>query len=111
MILATAPPAEARDKSPAGTKATGEIVSVGADKIVIRGNEGIEAEFVINANTKYGKDKALAVGDFGKGDKVLIVYMEENGRRVARSVVAVGALHEKALKGAKSPGDLQKRDR
>ena len=114
LFAAIAPVAHAKEKggpgvkaanphAPAGTRIAGEIVTVGADKIVIRGNKGTEVELAINANTKFGKDKALSVGDFKKGDKVLIVFAEEDGRRVARAVVNVSVVPRKAVKGAHKP--------
>ena len=89
--------------APAGIRWTGEIVSIGPDKVVIMGNKGAESEFVINPDTKFGKDKAQIVSDFKKGDKILLISAEENGRRIARQIINVGAASKKAIHGAKSP--------
>jgi hypothetical protein len=102
---ATASPgaSPANPNTPAGIKWTGEIASISHDKIVIRGNTGGECEFIINTETKFGKDKAQMVADFKAGEKVLVICIEESGRRVARQVISVRALPKKALDGARSP--------
>lgn len=118
LALAIAPVAGAASKSkkhdpgtdpaaahkPAGETVTGEIVSIGVDKAVIVGNKGAETPYVINVETKFGKDMALSLSDFEKGDKVLITFIKKDGHLVARQIENVGAVSKHRVRKAGRPG-------
>jgi hypothetical protein len=79
--------AEAAAKArPAGKQLTGEIVSISAECIEIKGKAG-EGKFAINAGTIFGSKKTpKQASDFKVGDKVRVGYKEDGDKKVATSI-------------------------
>ena len=73
----------------AGDKAitTGTVVSISADAIVIKGDDGKDQKFAINAQTQFGtKKKPLTASNFKAGDKVMITGVGSGDAQTANVI-------------------------
>ena len=84
------------EKKMKSKSASGTVKSATADSIVVAGKEkGKDAEwtFAIDAKTTVKKGgKAATAADVAAGDSVTVKYMEHEGKMVAQSVNAKGAM-------------------
>jgi hypothetical protein len=81
---------------------TGAIVSISADTVTLKTEEGTEVKLIIIPGTTLGsKDAPKSPEDFKSGDKVVVRYKDDGTNKVARSISTPGAPGKGKGKGRK----------
>jgi hypothetical protein len=83
----------------------GTVTKVSDSSVTVKDTHGKSVEVAITSTTKFMKDsKAVTAKDVQVGDRV-VVHAKQNGNKLEATMVKVGAMNMKDMKGMDMHGD------